>query len=227
MAVVRQRDAGFNEWRKVKIMSRYLGPVCRLCRREGMKLFLKGTKCDTAKCTFEKRPTPPGQHGQTRTKLSDYGIQLREKQKLKRMWGMLEQQFKNSFKSAARKKGVTGVTLLQFLEMRLDNIVYRLGFSPSRAGARQLVLHGHIRVNGRKVNRPSYALKVADKIEIVENAKIREGVKESLEKLASRQIPEWLLLNREVFKGEINKIPSREEMTTPVNERLIVELYSK
>lgn len=208
-------------------MSRYIGPVCRLCRREGMKLFLKGTKCDTAKCTFEKRPAPPGQHGQSRTKLSDYGIQLREKQKLKRMWGMLERQFNNCFKEAARKKGVTGVTLLQFLEMRLDNIVYRLGFSSSRAGSRQLVLHGHIHVNGRKVNRPSYTLKVGDKVEVTEQAKIREVVKESLDKLASRPIPEWLLLNRDVFKGEISKIPSREEMTTPVNERLIVELYSK
>ncbi|MBI1871278.1 MAG: 30S ribosomal protein S4 [Chlamydiae bacterium] len=208
-------------------MARYLGPVCRLCRREGMKLFLKGTKCDTAKCTFEKRSSLPGQHGQLRTKLSDYGVQLREKQKLKRMWSMLERQFNNYFKRAARKKGVTGETLLQTLELRLDNVAYRLGFSTSRWGSRQLILHGHIRVNDHKVDRPSYGLKVGDKIEIANRPRILEHVKLSLEKTASRPMMPWLLLDRAAVRGQITKIPSRDEITVPVNERLIVELYSK
>lgn len=208
-------------------MARYIGPVCRLCRREGMKLFLKGTKCDTAKCTFEKRGFAPGQHGQARTKLSEYGVQLREKQKLKRMWGMMERQFKSYFLKAARRKGVTGETLLQHLELRLDSIVYRLGFSTSRWGARQLVLHGHIQVNGNKVDRPSFRLKIGDKIGIVNRAAIQELVKQSLEKTEGRPALGWLVLNREGFSGEVVRIPTRDEITVPVNERLIVELYSK
>lgn len=208
-------------------MSRYIGPVCRLCRREGMKLFLKGTKCETAKCTFEKKGFAPGQHGQRRTKLSEYGVQLREKQKLKRMWGMLERQFNTYFQRAARTKGVTGETLLQLLEMRLDNVVYRLGFSSSRVGARQLVLHGHIKVNQRKVDRPSYGLKVGDKIGIIDRPKIHDLVTQGLEKTESRSVAGWLILNREGLSGEVVKVPTREEISVPVNERLIVELYSK
>lgn len=208
-------------------MARYIGPVCRLCRREGMKLFLKGTKCDTAKCTFERRGFAPGQHGQNRTKLSEYGVQLREKQKLKRMWGMLERQFKNYFLKASRTKGVTGETLLQMLEFRLDNVVYHLGFSSSRSGSRQLVLHGHVEVNGHKVDKPSFGLKVGDKIEIINKAKIREQVKLMLEKTASRTPVSWLLLDKDNFRGEVLKVPTRDEIAVPVSERLIVELYSK
>ncbi|MBI1883999.1 MAG: 30S ribosomal protein S4 [Chlamydiae bacterium] len=208
-------------------MARYVGPVCRLCRREGIKLFLKGTKCETAKCTLEKRAAPPGQHGQTRTKLSEYGVQLREKQRLKRMWGMLEQQFKNYFRKAARQKGVTGETLLQSLELRLDNVVYRLGFSASRLGARQAILHGHVHVNGHKVNRPSFGLKIGDQIQIANRPNVMELAKLNLEKTASRPTLAWLKLNREGLKGEIVSIPTREEISVPVNERLIVELYSK
>ena len=208
-------------------MARYIGPVCRLCRREGMKLFLKGTKCDTAKCTFERRSFPPGQHGQQRSKLSEYGVQLREKQKLRRMWGMLERQFNNYFQKAARRKGVTGETLLQLLELRLDNVVYRLGFSPSRSGARQLVIHGHVQVNGHKVDRPSFSLRVGDKIAIAGRPKIREVINQSLEKVSSRPMAGWMALNRQAMSAEVTKVPSREEITVPVNERLIVELYSK
>ena len=208
-------------------MARYIGPVCRLCRREGMKLFLKGSKCDTAKCTFEKRSAPPGQHGARRSKLSEYGIQLREKQKLRRMWGMLERQFRNTFESATHKKGVTGDTLLQLLEMRLDNVVYRLGFSTSRFGARQLVLHGHVKVNDHKVDRPSFELSAGDKIAVSDRAKIRELVKRAVEKTESRPPFPWLSLNREALTAQVVKIPQREEMSVPVNERLIVELYSK
>lgn len=208
-------------------MARYIGPVCRLCRREGMKLFLKGTKCDTAKCTFERRSFAPGQHGQARTKLSEYGVQLREKQKLRRMWGLLERQFNNYFQKAARKKGVTGETLLQLLELRLDNVVYRLGFSTSRSGARQLVLHGHVQVNDQKVDRPSFNLKIGDKIAIANRPKIREIVSQSLEKVSSRPLASWVVLHREALSAEITKVPSRDEITVPVNERLIVELYSK
>lgn len=208
-------------------MSRYIGPVCRLCRREGMKLFLKGTKCETAKCTFERRSAPPGAHGQMRTKLSEYGVQLREKQKLKRMWGLLERQFNNYFLKAARRKGVTGETLLQLLELRLDNTVFTLGFSTSRAGARQLIVHGHVAVNGRKTNKPSYGLKTGDVIEVVDRPQIREAVKVSLEKTASRPAAAWLLQDRNAMRGTVLKVPTREEIAVPVNERLIVELYSK
>jgi small subunit ribosomal protein S4 len=230
MAAERLNDEEYNHVearRRIEIMARYIGPVCRLCRREGMKLFLKGTKCDTAKCTFERRSFPPGQHGQQRSKLSEYGVQLREKQKLRRMWGMLERQFNNYFQKAARRKGVTGETLLQLLELRLDNVVYRLGFSPSRSGARQLVLHGHVQVNGHKVDRPSFSLRVGDKISIADRPKIREVVNQSLEKVSSRPLAGWVALNRDAMNAEVTKVPSREEITVPVNERLIVELYSK
>jgi small subunit ribosomal protein S4 len=192
-----------------------------------MKLFLKGTKCDTAKCTFERRSFAPGQHGQARTKLSEYGVQLREKQKLRRMWGLLERQFNNYFQKAARKKGVTGETLLQLLELRLDNVIYRLGFSTSRSGARQLVLHGHVQVNDQKVDRPSFNLKIGDKVSIANRPKIREIVSKSLEKVSSRPLANWVVLHREALSAEITKVPSRDEITVPVNERLIVELYSK
>ena len=208
-------------------MARYIGAVCRLCRREGTKLFLKGVKCETAKCMFERRAFAPGQHGQVRTKLSEYGVQLREKQKLKRMWGMLETQFKNYFREASRRKGVTGETLLQFLELRLDNVVFRSGFTTSRMESRQHILHGHIKVNGRKADKPSIRLKIGDKVEITDRPKIRELTKEALEKTSSRPTPEWLVVDRTAMRAEVARIPKREEITVPVSERLIVELYSK
>ncbi|MDP3981215.1 MAG: 30S ribosomal protein S4 [Chlamydiota bacterium] len=208
-------------------MARYHGPVCRLCRREGVKLLLKGTKCETAKCHFERRSFPPGQHGQKRTKLSEYGVQLREKQKLRRMWGMLERQFNLYFQRASKVKGVTGETLLQSLELRLDSVVYRLGFSTSRTGARQLVSHGLMEVDGKKVNIPSYALKEGQTIRVAEKPHIRKLVQDNLEKTSGRPIPEWLSCNAEAFEGKVLKAPSREQISVPVNEQLIVELYSK
>lgn len=208
-------------------MARYRGPVCRLCRREGVKLLLKGTKCETAKCHFERRSFAPGQHGQRRTKLSEYGVQLREKQKLRRMWGMLEKQFNLYFQRSAKLKGITGDNLLRSLELRLDNVTYRLGFSNSRTGARQLVSHGHVEVDGRKVNIPSYALKEGQVIKVSEKANIRKLVQTNLEITSGRPVPGWLMCNQEGMEGKILKVPTREEISVPVNEQLIVELYSK
>jgi small subunit ribosomal protein S4 len=211
-------------------MARYRGPVCRLCRREGMKLFLKGERCYSDKCAIEKRNFAPGQHGKSKRpkKLIGYGLQLREKQKVRRIYGLLERQFRNTFKKAAQMKGVTGDNLMSLLERRLDTVVYRMGLGTSRAQARQLVQHGHIQVNGRKVNIPSYEVKAGDTIEV------RESSRKNAALLAAREVtshvskPSWIDVDLESLKGTINASPKREEMTQiPINEQLIVELYSK
>ena len=208
-------------------MARYIGSKCRLCRREKMKLFLKGERCYTDKCAFERRQYPPGHHGQGRTKFSDYGEQLREKQKVKRMYGVLEKQFRNYFKYAASKKGVTGENLLIVLESRLDNMVYRLGFAASRSEARQLIKHGHFLVNGRKVNVPSYLVKPEDVIQLREKSRKIAKIQEAIETAAQRGVPAWLEMNGEKFEGRVVSLPRREEITIPIKEQLIVELYSK
>jgi small subunit ribosomal protein S4 len=201
--------------------------VCRLCRREGMKLYLKGTRCESEKCAFERRGYAPGQHGQKRRKETEYGLQLREKQKVKRIYGLFERQFRRYFSIATRKKGVTGETLLQLLEQRLDNTVYRMGFAESRRQARQIVLHGMLLVNGKKVDIPSYTLKAGDKISLLDKFKENVVVKRSLETLQKRGVPEWLEVDTAAFSGTFKKIPSKEEIALPVQEQLIVELYSK
>ncbi|HEY5038165.1 MAG TPA: 30S ribosomal protein S4 [bacterium] len=201
--------------------------VCRLCRREGMKLYLKGTRCESEKCAFERRGYAPGQHGQKRRKETEYGLQLREKQKVKRIYGLFERQFRRYFSIASRKKGVTGETLLQLLEQRLDNTVYRMGFAESRRQARQIVLHGMLLVNGKKVDIPSYTLKAGDKISLLDKFKENVVVKRSLETLQKRGVPEWLEVDTGAFSGTFKKIPSKEEIALPVQEQLIVELYSK
>ena len=207
-------------------MARYTGSVCRLCRREGCKLFLKGEKCYGPKCTVSVRPTPPGEHGQARQrKMSEYGLQLREKQKAKRYYGVLESQFSEYFEMANKKSGVTGTNLLSILETRLDNVVYRLGFAMSRAEARQLVLHGHFTVNGKKVNIPSYLVKVGEVIELKEGSRSLDKFKGSLEANASRVVPKWLEMNNNVAK--VVAEPAREDIDLPIEEHLIVELYSK
>jgi len=208
-------------------LARYRGPVCRLCRREGVKLFLKGDRCFTDKCALERRPYPPGQHGQMRTKKTEYGLLLREKQKLRRIYGVLERQFRRYFAEAERRKGVTGEILLVLLERRLDNVVYRMGFANSRNQARQLVRHGHVLVNGREVNIPSYQVKVGDVIKIKEKSQEIPFIKEALEGIARRGIPSWLEINSERLEGKIKTMPSREEIGIPVQEQLIVEFYSK
>jgi small subunit ribosomal protein S4 len=208
-------------------LARYTGAVCRICRRENARLFLKGDRCYGDKCSFERRSYPPGQHGQRRTKVSDYGIQLREKQKVKRMYGLLEKQFRAYFARAERQKGITGTNLLIMLERRLDNIVYRLGFAGSRNQGRQMVRHSHILVNGRKVNIPSYLVKVGDVITIREKSRKAPPILEAMETVARRGVPEWLELEKESFKGMIRALPSREDLTMPIQEQLIVELYSK
>ena len=208
-------------------MARYLGPVCRLCRREGMKLFLKGERCYTEKCAVERRNYPPGQHGQGRQKSSNYGLQLREKQKARRIFGVLEGQFRNYFKRAERKSGITGENLLCMLETRFDNIAYRLGFAPSRNAARQLIRHGHLKINGRKVNIPTYQLKQGDIIELREKSKKIEWIKEAMESAVHRGVPQWLEITPEKFMGTIKSLPTREDITLPIQEQLIVELYSK
>lgn len=208
-------------------MSRYIGPLCRLCRREGIKLYLKGTRCDTAKCTLERRNFAPGQHGKSKTKLSEYGLQLREKQKLRRMYGISEKQFGLYFEKASRKKGVTGSMLLQMLETRLDNIVFRLGFATGRQFARQLVMHGHIRVNGHKVNIPSYQIKGEDIISVKEKENTRKLITGIMEITSGRPVPEWLSLDKEKVSGKVIRLPERKDINVPVNENMIVELYSK
>ena len=209
-------------------MARYTGSVCRQCRREGMKLFLKGDRCHTDKCAIERRNYAPGQHGQGRIKVSDYGTQLREKQRVKRTYGLLEKQFREYFKKADRSKGVTGETLLVTLERRLDSIVYRLGFSTSRNEARQLVRHGHLLVNGRKVDIPSYQVRPGDVIEVREKSRAVVRINEALDGVMRRGIPSWVELERDAFKGTVKTLPIRAEMTTPAfQEQLIVELYSK
>ena len=208
-------------------MARYIESVCRLCRRENLKLYLKGDRCYSDKCAFERRSYPPGQHGQGRSKFSSYGVQLREKQKVKRMYGLVEKQFRNFFAKAERQKGITGTNLLILLERRLDNMVYRLGFANSRNEARQLVQHNHFNVNGRKVSIPSYLVKIGDVIELREKSRKSAKINESLEGVARRGIPSWLELDKEHYGGRILALPSREDLTMPIKEQLIVELYSK
>jgi len=209
-------------------LARYKESVCRLCRREGLKLFLKGDRCYGEKCSFERRGYAPGEHGQLRRKQqSDYGVQLREKQKLKRMYGLLEKQFRGYFEKADRKKGITGTNLLLYLERRLDNMVYRLGFANSRNEARQLVRHNHFMINGNKVNIPSYLVNIGDTIEITEDSKTNNKIVEAMETVARRGIPQWLELEQENFKGKVKVFPTREELTMPIQEQLVVELYSK
>lgn len=208
-------------------MARYIGPVCRLCRREGVKLFLKGTRCNTDKCGVAKRAFIPGQHGKSRTKLSNYGLQLREKQKAKRIYGVLEQQFRNYFKKAKRLKGVTGHILLQFLERRLDNVIFRLSFATSRQDARQIVQHGHVLVNGKAVNIPSYLVKAGDLIEIKGKESTLKRMHDTIEFVKERGIPQWLEQDPANLKGKVIKLPLREDVGFPLQEQLIVELYSK
>ena len=208
-------------------MARIRGAVCRLCRREGMKLFLKGDRCFKEKCAIERRGYAPGQHGRRRTKVTGYGTQLREKQKVKRIYGVLERQFRNYFKKAARRKGITGETLLQFLEQRLDNVVHRIGFAASRAHARQMVANGNITVNGRKVDIPSYLVQKGDEVAVREKSRKNEFIRLSIETAMGRGVPAWLELNAEAFKGRVLNLPTREEILLPISEQLIVELYSK
>jgi small subunit ribosomal protein S4 len=208
-------------------MGRYTGALCRLCRREGEKLFLKGAKCVTDKCPVSKRQYAPGQHGKMRKKLSNYGIQLREKQKVKRIYGLMEKQFRILFARAERQKGITGEILLQLLERRLDNAIFRLGCSTSRQQARQIVRHGHVKVNGRKVNIPSFTLKPHDIIELKGKDKFFKGVKETLEVTKERGLPDWVKFDRQNYKAEILDVPKREDVGFPIQEQLIVELYSK
>lgn len=206
-------------------MARYTGPVCRLCRREGIKLYLKGDKCYSDKCPVSKRSYAPGQHGQNRKKLSNYGMQLREKQKAKRIYGILETQFRQYYEKADRKKGITGENLLKLLETRLDNVVFRMGFGNSRVEARQLVRHGHFTVNGKKVNIPSYQVKVGDTIAVKEADRSREKFKALAE--VAKTTPEWLSVDMENLTGKVIAEPKREDIDIPVQETLIVELYSK
>ena len=207
-------------------MARYTGAVCRLCRREGLKLFLKGSRCFTEKCAIERRNYPPGQHGLGRAKRSAYGEQLREQQKAKRVYGLLEGQFRRYFERAERERGVTGENLLRLLERRLDNVVFRLGFGASRAEARQIVRHGHILVNGRKVSLPSFLVKVGDQVQLRATSSLQERVTENLS--AGRgQVPQWLELSAAEKRGVVRSLPLRDDIQIPVQEQLIVELYSK
>lgn len=208
-------------------MARYRESACRLCRREGLKLFLKGDRCYSEKCAFERRSYAPGEHGQIRKKHSDYGVQLRAKQKLKRMYGLLEKQFRGYFEKADRQKGITGTNLLLFLERRLDNMVFRMGFANSRDEARQLVRHNHFLVSGKPVNIPSSLVRVGDEIQVRESSRKVERIQEALETVARRGVPPWLELDKENFKGTVKVFPLRDELTMPVQEQLVVELYSK
>lgn len=209
-------------------MARYRDAVCRQCRREKLKLFLKGDRCYSDKCSFERRSYAPGQHGQARMrKVSDYAIQLREKQKVRRIYGMLEGQFRKYFEMAERIKGVTGENLLMLIESRLDNVIFRLGFASSRNQARQLVRHNHIMVNGRKVNIPSFRVSVGDEISLVEKSRKVGAINDSLEAVVRRGVPSWLELDKDNYKGAVKALPDRQEITMPIQEQLIVELYSK
>jgi small subunit ribosomal protein S4 len=208
-------------------VARHTDPVCKLCRREGLKLFLKGDRCFTLKCAIEKRNYPPGEHGQRRSKPSEYGLQLREKQKMKRIYGVQETQFRNYFEMAARQKGITGENLVRLLEQRLDNVVHRLGFGASRPQARMLIGHGHIRVNGRRVTIPAYLVRSGDVVEVTPASRDREAIKVALEGAKKRRVPSWLELDAANFKGTVRTLPSKEEMAIPVQEQLVVALYSK
>lgn len=208
-------------------MARYTGPSCRLCRRQNMELYLKGERCYTDKCAIKRRNYPPGQHGQLRTKVSDYGVQLREKQKVRRIYGILEKQFRGYFEEADRMRGVTGENLLSLLERRLDNVVYRLGFAASRTEARILIRHCHFTLNGRKVNIPSIQCKVGDVVELREKSRSISCINDSLEAVVRRGLPQWLELTKEACKGVVKALPLREDITLPIQEQLVVELYSK
>lgn len=208
-------------------MARYTGPVCRLCRRETIKLFLKGDRCFTDKCAVERRAYAPGQHGQGRAKVSDYAVQLREKQKVRRIYGILERQFRGYYERAARMKGVTGENLLQLLERRLDNVVFRLGLSGSRKESRIMVTHGHFLVNGHPVNIPSYIVKAGDVVELREKSRSLLRFQELAQALDRKGVPGWLELDKAGLKGRVAAMPAREDIALPVNESLIVELYSK
>ncbi|MDM8523417.1 30S ribosomal protein S4 [Desulfococcaceae bacterium HSG8] len=209
-------------------MARYRGSVCRLCRRENLKLFLKGDRCYSDKCAFDRRGYPPGQHGQRRRgKISGYGIQLREKQKVKRMYGLSEKQFRLFFKRSDRQKGITGANLLVLLETRLDNVVYRLGFVNSRTQGRHFVRHSHFLVNGRKVNIPSYLIKVGDVITVREKSRNIKAISDALDAVVRRGIPQWLDLEKENLTGKVTAAPVRDDITMPIQEQLVVELYSK
>ena len=208
-------------------MARYIGSVCRLCRRENLKMFLKGDRCFTDKCAIERRPYPPGQHGQGRHRATEYSKQLREKQKVKRMYGLLEKQFRRYFTRAERIPGVTGENLLQLLERRLDNTVHRLGFASTRAEARQLVRHGHLRVNGRKVDIPSYQVKPGEVVELREKSRKLARVNDALSGVERQGVPGWLDLTADEYKGTVVNLPARTDVTSAIEEQLIVELYSK
>ncbi len=208
-------------------MARYTDAVCRLCRREGTKLFLKGDRCFSPKCGIERRAYPPGQHGQGRARFSDYGVQLREKQKVKRMYGLLEKQFESTMKKASRMKGRSGENLLILLERRFDNVVFRMGFATSRAEARQLVRHGHFLVDGRKAATPSMLLKPGSKISVREKSRKVARIAGALETLEGRSLPQWIEIDKDKFEGEVKALPTREDITLPIQEQLIVELYSR
>jgi small subunit ribosomal protein S4 len=209
-------------------MARYIGAVCRLCRREDMKLFLKGERCYTDKCGYERRSYPPGQHGQNRRKKrSNYGEQLREKQKVKRIYGIAEKQFRGYYFKATRMKGVAGDNLVQLLERRLDNVVYRMGFASDHAEARQLVRHGHFRINGKKVDIPSYLVRSNDIIVVAEASQKITRISEALAAVDRRGVPQWIDLDKDAFKGTVRQMPAREDVTLPIREQLIIELYSK
>ena len=209
-------------------MARHRDAVCRLCRREGQKLFLKGLRCFTEKCAIEKRNFAPGQHGKSRKqKLAGYGVQLREKQKVKRIYGIAEKQFRGYYYKALRTKGVSGHTLIQLLERRLDNVVYRMGFASDHAEARQLVRHGHFTINGKKVNIPSYLVRQRDIVQVRESSQKIARINEALAAVDRRGVPQWIQMDKENFRGAIAQLPSREDVTLPIREQLIIELYSK
>ena len=209
-------------------MARYTGSVCRLCRRENMKLFLKGDRCYSDKCAFDRRSYPPGQHGERRgRKISDYGIQLREKQKVKRMYGVTEKQFRLFFQRAHRQKGISGTNLLVLLERRLDNLVYRMGFVNSRTQGRHFVRHNHFTVNGKKVNIPSYLVKPGEVVEVREKSRKVQAISDALDAVVRRGVPQWIELEKDAFKGTVKALPVREDLTMPIQEQLIVELYTK
>jgi small subunit ribosomal protein S4 len=208
-------------------MARYTGSVCKLCRREGEKLFLKGARCYSDKCAIERRPYPPGQHGQRRSKISDYGIQLREKQKLKRIYGIFEKPMRNMFKKSSRMKGVTGENLLTLLERRMDNVVYKIGFASSRKEARQLVKHSHFTINGKKVSTPSIILKQGDIVELRDKSRSSSKFTTAFDANSMREVPSWLEIDKEKFKGTLRDLPKRDDITSQIEEHLIVELYTK
>ena len=208
-------------------MARYLGSVCRLCRRENIKLFLKGERCYSDKCAIERRSYPPGQHGQRRQKFSEYSVQLREKQKVKRMYGLMEKQFRGTFALAEKAKGITGEVLLVLLERRLDNVTYRLGFASSRSDARMLIRHGHILVNGKRLSIPSYFVRAGDAVSIREKSRNIGRIVSAMDGAQRRGVPEWAELDRDAYTGKVKALPTRTEITATINEKLIVELYSK